>query len=130
VVYENLGIKNMVRNHCLAKSIHDAGWYQFRLWLEYFAQVFGKVAIAVAPHGTSQNCSNCGTVVKKSLSMRTHVCRCGCELDRDHNAAINILQTGIGTVGHTETNGDNPFNASGEMTSTLAGAILSEHVTS
>ncbi|WP_072621060.1 RNA-guided endonuclease InsQ/TnpB family protein [Spirulina major] len=130
VVYEDLRIKNMVRNHCLAKSINDASWYQFRLWLEYFAQVFGKITIAVAPNGTSQDCSRCGTIVKKSLSTRTHVCRCGCELDRDHNAAINILQKGMGTVGHTGTNGEKPLNASGEMTSTLVGAILSEQVAS
>ena len=70
-----------------------------------------------------------GTVVKKSLSTRTHVCQCGCELDRDHNAALNILQKGIGTVGHTGTWVLDP-NASGEMTSTLAGVILSEQVAS
>lgn len=130
VAYEDLRIKNMVKNHCLAKSINDAGWYQFRLWLEYFGKVFGKITIAVVPNGTSQECSSCGTVVKKSLSTRTHVCRCGCELDRDHNAAINILQRGIGTTGHVGTYGIDPLNASGEMTSTLVGAILSEQVAS
>lgn len=129
VAYEDLRIKNMVKNHCLAKSINDAGWYQFRLWLEYFGKVFGKITIAVVPNGTSQECSSCGTVVKKSLSTRTHVCQCGCELDRDHNAALNILQKGIGTVGHTGTWVLDP-NASGEMTSTLAGVILSEQVAS
>ncbi|MCW6036370.1 transposase [Spirulina subsalsa FACHB-351] len=87
--------------------------------------------MAVVPNGTSQECSSCGTVVKKSLSTRTRVCRCGCELDRDHNnAALNILQKGIGTVGHTGTYGLDPLNASGEMTSTLVGAILSEQVAS
>lgn len=130
VVYEDLRIKNMVKNHCLAKSINDAGWYQFRIWLEYFGKIFGKITIAVVPNGTSQECSRCGTIVKKSLSTRTHVCRCGCELDRDHNAAINILQKGIGTTGHVGTYGLDPLNASGEMTSTLTGAILSEQVAS
>ena len=130
VAYEDLRIGNMVKNHCLAKSINDAGWYQFRLWLEYFGKVFGKITIAVVPHGTSQECSQCGTVVKKSLSTRTHVCRCGCELDRDHNAAINILQKGIGTTGHVGTYGLDSLNASGEMTSTLVGAILSKQVAS
>ncbi|EAW33730.1 RNA-guided endonuclease TnpB family protein [Lyngbya sp. PCC 8106] len=93
VAYEDLRIKNLVKNHCLAKSINDAGWYQFRKWLEYFGNKFGRVTVAVNPAYTSQNCSSCGTIVKKSLSTRTHVCQCGCELDRDHNAAINILNS-------------------------------------
>lgn len=80
----------MVRNHCLAKSINDAGWYQFRVGLEYFSKVFGRATIAVNPAYRSQECSNCGVIVKKSLSTRTHVCRCGCKLERVHNAGINI----------------------------------------
>ena len=130
VAYEDLRIGNMVKNHCLAKSINDAGWYQFRLWLEYFGKVFGKMTIAVVPNGTSQGCSRCGTVVKKTLSTRTHTCRCGCELGRDHNAARNILQKAIGTAGQAETYGLDLLNASGEMTSTLVGAILSKQVAS
>lgn len=130
VAYEDLRIKNMVRNHCLAKSINDASWYQFRVWLEYFGKVFGKITIAVPPNGTSQECSQCGTVVKKGLSTRTHVCQCGCVLDRDHNAARNILGRGLSTVGHTGTFGLDPSNAWGEDTSTLAGAILPRQVTS
>ena len=130
VAYEDLRIKNMVRNHCLAKSINDASWYEFRIWVEYFGKVFGKITVAVAPHRTSQECSQCGTVVKKTLSTRTHACRCGCILDRDHNAARNILSRGLSTVGHTGTFGLEPSNACGEMTSTLVGAIQSEQVTS
>jgi putative transposase len=103
VAYEDLRIKNMVKNHCLAKSINDASWYQFRVWLEYFGKVFGKITVAVPPHYTSQECSSCGIVVKKTLSTRTHVCQCRCELDRDHNAARNILSCGLSTVGHTGT---------------------------
>ena len=103
VAYEDLRIKNIVRNHCLAKSIHDALWYQFRKWLEYFGVKFGKITVAVNPAYTSQKCSSCGTIVKKSLSTRTHICQCGCELDRDYNAAINILKAALSTVGHTET---------------------------
>lgn len=128
VAYEDLRIKNMVKNHCLAKSINDASWYQFRCWLEYFGKVFGKITIAVVPNGTSQECSNCGAIVTKGLSTRTHVCQCGCVLDRDHNAARNILSRGLSTVGHTGTFGLEPSNALGELTSTLAGAILSEQV--
>ncbi|NEO23104.1 transposase [Moorena sp. SIO4A5] len=103
VAYEDLRVKNLVKNHCLAKSINDAGWYQFRKWLEYFGQKFGRQTIAVNPAYTSQDCSSCGEVVKKSLSTRTHTCSCGCVLDRDHNAAINILKRALGTAGHVGT---------------------------
>ncbi|WP_424097251.1 RNA-guided endonuclease InsQ/TnpB family protein [Moorena producens] len=129
VAYEDLRVKNLVKNHCLAKSINDAGWYQFRKWLEHFGTKFGRVTVAVNPAYTSQNCSECGEVVKKSLSTRTHVCKCGCKLDRDHNAAINILKRALGTVGHTGTWVIDP-NASGESTSTLSGSGLIEQVDS
>lgn len=102
VVLEDLQIRNMVKNHHLAKSISDAAWGDFRRWVEYFGKVFGVATVAVAPHYTSQNCSNCGETVKKSLSTRTHICpHCGHVQDRDHNAAINILKKGLNTVGHT-----------------------------
>jgi putative transposase len=130
VVYEDLRIKNMLKNHCLAKSISDASWYQFRVFLEYFGKVFGKITIAVNPQYTSQECSSCGVMVKKSLSVRTHTCQCGCVLDRDHNAARNILHRGLGTVGHTGTFGLDSNNAWGDQTSTLVGANLSEQVRS
>ncbi len=123
VAYEDLRIKNLVKNHCLAKSINDAGWYQFRKWLEYFGRKMGRITVAVNPAYTSQKCSNCGAVVKKSLSTRTHVCACGCRLDRDENAAINILNRALGTVGHTGTWILDP-NASGDLSSTFVGAIL------
>jgi putative transposase len=128
VAYEDLRIKNMVKHHCLAKSINDASWYQFRVWLEYFGRVFGKITLAVVAAGTSQECSQCGTVVKKSLSTRTHVCQCGCVLDRDHNAARNILSRGLATVGHTGSFMLDMSNALGESTSTLVGVILPEQV--
>jgi putative transposase len=105
VVLEDLQIRNMVKNHHLAKSISDAAWGEFRRWVEYFGKVYGVATVAVAPQYTSQNCSNCGEVVKKSLSTRTHVCgHCGHIQDRDHNAAINILKKGLNTVGHTGIN--------------------------
>ena len=126
----DLRIKNLVKNHCLAKSINDAAWYQFREWLEYFGVKFGKITIAVPPNYTSQNCSNCGEVVKKSLSTRTHQCKCGCVLDRDENVAINILKKGLSTVGHTGTFGLDPMNAWGENTSTFSEVILSKQVIS
>ena len=127
VAYEDLRIKNLVKNHCLAKSINDAGWYQFRKWLEYFGVKFGRITVAVNPAYTSQECSNCGVLIKKSLSMRTHTCRCGLILDRDLNAAINILKLALSTTGHVGTWVLNP-NASGDSTSTLIGEILSEQV--
>ena len=123
VAYEDLRIKNLVKNHCLAKSINDAGWYQFRKWLEYFGVKMGRITVAVNPAYTSQNCSNCGAVVKKSLSTRTHVCACGCRLDRDENAAINILNRALGTTGHVGTRILDP-NASGDLSSTFVGAVL------
>ena len=116
-----------MKNHCLAKSINDAGWYQFRKWLEYFGVKFGRVTVAVNPAYTSQKCSNCGAIVKKSLSVRTHACECGFVMDRDWNAAINILKSALSTVGHTGTWVLDP-NALGDSTSTLAGEILSEQV--
>ncbi len=121
VVYEDLKIANLVKNHHLAKSISDASWYQFTEWLEYYAKLHGIACIAVPPHFTSQNCSNCGQTVKKTLSVRTHKCpHCGYIADRDHNAARNILAKGLemlgaiinSTEGHSESGG-NP-KATGE----------------
>ncbi|BAY48605.1 transposase, IS605 OrfB family protein [Scytonema sp. HK-05] len=128
IAYEDLRIKNMVKNHCLAKSINDASWYQFRVWVEYFAKVFKRVTVAVNPQYTTQECSSCRTIVKKSLSTRTHVCKCGCVMDRDENAARNILSRGLGTVGHTGTFALDASNAWGDGTSTLADASLPEQV--
>ncbi|MFN6540038.1 MAG: RNA-guided endonuclease InsQ/TnpB family protein [Nostoc sp. EkiNYC01] len=105
VAYEDLQVRNMVKNHKLAKSISDASWYQFRCWMEYFGKVYGKITIAVSPQWTSQNCSNCGEIVVKTLSTRTHECpHCGTVLDRDENAALNILAKGLSTAGHLGTN--------------------------
>ncbi len=129
VAYEDLRVRNLVKNHCLAKSINDAGWYQFRKWLEHFGTKFGRVTVAVNPAYTSQNCSECGEVVKKSLSTRTHTCKCGCQLDRDHNAAINILKRALGTVGHTGTWILDP-NVLGDLASTFPGSDLVKQVES
>jgi putative transposase len=103
IAYEDLQVRNMVKNHKLAKSISDASWSMFREWVKYFGKVFGKVTVAVPPQYTSQNCSTCGKIVKKSLSERTHRCgHCGTVLDRDHNAALNILAIALNRVGHTQ----------------------------
>src|SRR5712692_273290 len=109
IAYEHLQIRNMAKNRHLAKSIHDVGWGLFLRWLTYYGALYDIPVIAVPPHYTSQDCSACGMRVKKTLSVRTHMCPdCGVVLDRDHNAALNILQEALssirgGTVGHTET---------------------------
>jgi putative transposase len=100
IVYEDLKVSNMVKNHHLAKSISDASWYQFTQWLDYYGKIWDKAVVAVSPNYTSQDCSNCGHRAKKSLSTRTHSCpNCGIEICRDTNAAINILKKGMGILG-------------------------------
>jgi len=123
VAYEDLRVSNMLKNHCLAKSISDASWSLFRQWLEYFALKFDKMAIPVPPHYTSQKCSTCGVIVKKSLSTRTHNCSCGCELHRDVNAAVNILN-----LGKQARDGQSRSNAVGVGISTLVGESLLEQI--
>jgi putative transposase len=100
IAFEDLRVANMVKNWHLAKSISDAGWRTFIWWLEYLAHVYGKVVIAVPPQYTTQECSRCGALVKKTLSQRTHVCpKCGLVLGRDHNAARTILGRGLALLG-------------------------------
>lgn len=74
--------------------------------LRYKAGRAGGVLIEVDPSRTSQECSSCGSVVAKALSERRHVCACGADLHRDHNAAINILARGIATHGAARGSGD------------------------
>jgi putative transposase len=107
VAFEDLKVRNMVRNRKLSKSISDASWREFRVWVEYFAKIMGKIAVPVNPAYTSQLCSGCGEIIKKDLKTRTHACGCGAVLDRDHNAAINILRAGLRMVGHTKTGSEN-----------------------
>ncbi|WP_408011782.1 RNA-guided endonuclease InsQ/TnpB family protein [Pseudalkalibacillus sp. A8] len=96
VAVENLNICGMVRNRKLSKSISDAGWGMFRNMLLYKCEKHGGLLKKVEPKYTSQDCSYCGNRVKKSLSIRTHICtKCGTVLDRDQNAARNILQKAL-----------------------------------
>jgi len=138
----DLRIRNMVKCHNRARSISDsealaslrasASWYQFRLWIEHFAKKFGKTAIAVPPHNTSQECCICGKKCKKELKERIHSCTCGLKIHRDINAAINILlkakserlSLSKSREGHSRS------NALGDGTSTLLGASLVEQVLS
>jgi len=92
VAYENLNVEGMKRNKRLARSISDAGWSRFLAMIGYKAEKGGIHAIGVNPRNTSQECSECGVITKKSLADRVHVCKeCGYEADRDVNAARNIL---------------------------------------
>ena len=96
IVFEDLKIRNMVKNHNLASAIMDAAWGQLRRLTAYKAERRGGRVILVNPSGTSQKCSGCGEAVPKGLSERVHDCpRCGLFLDRDVNAARNILQWGL-----------------------------------
>jgi len=100
IAFEDLAITRMLKNHCLAKSIADAAWNQVIQYTTYKAAEAGRVVVLVDPRGTSQRCSSCGTVVKKALSVRVHDCpACGLMLDRDQNAAINILALGLQSIG-------------------------------
>jgi putative transposase len=131
IALEDLQVRNLVRNRRLAKAISDVGWSRLRRWVEYYGWLHGVPVVAAPPEYTSQDCSGvlpngkpCPARIQKSLSMRTHICpRCGLILDRDENAAVNILARGLalareqgrwprppsgtsetrGTVGHTET---------------------------
>jgi putative transposase len=123
IAYEDLQIRNMVKNHKLAKSISDASWSMFCQWVEYFGKVFGKVTVAVPPQYTSQNCSNCGKQVVKTLSQRTHHCGpCGTVLDRDHNTALNILAIGLNRVGHTQIHACREFDLC-QLDASLSGKL-------
>ena len=91
IVVEKLNVRGMARG-VLARDVHDASWARFRTMLRYKAECAGGRVIEVNPNGTSQECSGCGTRVSKKLNDRWHACpRCGLAIDRDLNAARNIL---------------------------------------
>ena len=122
VAYEDLKVKNLVRNKKLAKSINDAAWSLLRKWIEYFGIKYGRLTIAVPPHYTTCDCPGCGKRVKKSLSTRTHVCDCGIPvLDRDYAASLNILKKA--TQGHWGSWSEQlDLNAWGDRASILVGS--------
>ncbi|MCC3411735.1 MAG: transposase [Microcoleus sp. PH2017_29_MFU_D_A] len=95
IAVEDLNIKGLARTHW-GKSILDAAWGSFMTILEAVAVIRGVRVVKVNPNNTSQDCSGCGVKVKKDLSIRWHSCpHCHTELDRDINAAINILHRAI-----------------------------------
>jgi putative transposase len=121
IAYEDLNIKGLARGRN-AKSVNDVAWGLFFKWLTYFGDKYGRQIIAVNPYNTSQMCSNCGNLVPKTLKERIHICDCGLTLDRDTNAAINILK--LATQGRWEC------QAYGDETSTQFGGNLIEQVLS
>jgi len=126
VAYEDLQVKNLVKNRHLAKSIHSAGWSQFTQWLDYYGKVWDKAVVSVPPQYTTQDCSNCGHRVVKTLSTRTHSCpKCGFEMDRDQNAALNILKKGLSILGMEWQN-----STFGQKETAPQGGTLGERCTS
>ena len=95
IVIEKLNILGMSRG-ILSKQVNDAAWNSFFQKLRYKVENTGKKLIEVNPNGTSQICSSCGEIVKKDLSVRVHHCHhCNLTIDRDENAALNILRLGL-----------------------------------
>ncbi len=96
IVFENLKIRRMVRNPNLARAIMESGWGMLRDLTASKAERRGGRVILVDPSGTSQKCSSCGEMAHKTLSQRVHNCEhCGLAIDRDVNAARNILAKGL-----------------------------------
>jgi len=93
---EDLNIKGLSRG-MLARSVNDASWGAFLTKLAYKAEEAGAMLVKVNPNGTSQACSQCGCLpdVPKTLADRIHTCSCGLVIDRDVNAARNILRLGL-----------------------------------
>ena len=94
---ENLQVKNMIRNHCLAKAIADVSWGEIERQLTYKSELYGRELVKIDKfYPSSKRCSNCGFVLKKlNLSTRKWICpECSVSHDRDKNAAKNILQAG------------------------------------
>lgn len=100
IVIEDLTVRNMVKNHSLARAISDAAWRQFRTMLEYKADWYGRDLIAVDRwFPSSKLCSVCGALAERMpLNVRTWTCRCGTVHDRDVNAARNILGEGLSLI--------------------------------
>ena len=98
IAVETLAVSNMQKNHCLAKSISDAGWSEFVRQLEYKARWYGRTLIGIDRwYPSSKRCSDCGhTMTKMPLSIREWICpECGSIHDRDVNAARNVLTAGL-----------------------------------
>ena len=96
IVFENLNINGMLKNHHLAKHIQDHAWGKLIQFTKSKAEKAGKVVELVDARYTSQKCSKCGILVPKTLADRVHLCpNCGLEMDRDINASLNIRTLGL-----------------------------------
>ena len=116
---ENLNIQNIMKNHNLAQSIHNAAWNKFVRLLSYKAESAGMVVIEVNPKDTTKKCSTCGNMQSMPLSERTYNCnRCGLQMDRDINASINILKRA--REGHSQS------YAQGDSVRPQLGAVVEE----
>jgi putative transposase len=102
IAVENLNVQGMVRSS-FAKGISDAAWSQFVAVLTYKAENAGAKVVAVDARNTSQNCSECGQAVPKTIGVRVHSCTCGYVADRDENAARNILRRATAEYTRGET---------------------------
>jgi putative transposase len=120
IAVEDLNIKGMVRNHCLAKHIGDASWNTFVNMLSYKAVTCGGQLMNINPKNTSKTCSKCGTITEMPLSKREFLCpSCGFACHRDLNASYNILKVGTDCA---------ELNACGDSASTTEQSVANEIV--
>jgi len=99
IVIEDLNVRGMVRNHCLARAVSDAGLGMLRRQLEYKAEWRGnRIVLADRFFPSSRMCCGCGQLHDMPLDRRVMQCDCGTVLDRDHNAAINLERMGLDTL--------------------------------
>jgi putative transposase len=102
LAFEHLDIRDMQvnGNKTISRGIADVAWGQFVQFTTYKAANAGRLVVLVDPRGTTQMCSGCHAIVPKDLSVRVHDCpHCGLKLNRDHNAALNILARGLASMG-------------------------------
>ena len=99
IVFEDLAPMELGKSRGMRKSILDVAWTQFIQMTVAKAEEAGRRVILVNPRNTTKLCSTCGEIVPKALSVRVHACPvCGLVMDRDENAALNILQRGLQTL--------------------------------
>ena len=114
IVFENLNINGMLKNHHLAKHIQDHAWGKLIQFTKSKAAKAGKMVELVDARYTSQKCSQCGIMVPKTLAERTHACpNCGLEIDRDLNASLNIRTLGLRGRAYRDTADNQPVSEVG-----------------
>lgn len=130
IAYKDLQVRDVVRNHKLAKSIYDAAWSEFFRWVEYFAKIHGIVTVAVPTTHIYQNCLRCDHREQKSLRACSHECnKCGLRLHPDYKIARKILVKGLELLGKSQdeiskilnTVGRTEFQAWGDWVSDILG---------